>query len=265
MSKTIASYEVMFVSGHILLEIPQQKEKVCYALIDTGSSKTLSSKKILHLCGHKFETNPSELFENSSHNLETLIGKKIDYLIGNDILSRFHFEIRKDKMSFYDVHVTRPQIDPSDKLIKCESISYPLERLHTLPIMEVKTPFKTTKMFFDTGAQLSYGSKNWFSPLPKDGSTSNGIRFLGEMNDFHPSIGEFKTDFYSMPVVITGDSIAGEQEFQGNAQLNMKFGVLPNSLEYMITSFKGVEGIFGSEVLEYCNAVFLTNERMYIY
>ncbi|WP_411823409.1 hypothetical protein [Leptospira sp. 'Mane'] len=266
MSNAIISYKASFIDGHVFIEIPQTNKNLLRALIDTGSSTTLSSShKILNLCGSEFNTSQSELFGASTHNLEDLIGQKIDYLIGNDVLCQFSFEIRKNKMSFYSINTAEPEMDPVNGSIECELISYPLDRLMTLPIMKVETPFKTSKMYFDTGAKLSYGSKKWFSSIPKDGSSLNGTRFLGKEDDFHPSIGKFKSEIYSMPVVITSDSLGAERGFNGSAQLNMKFGILPKRLDYMVTTFEGVEGIFGSELLEYCNSIFLTNDRMYIY
>ncbi|EFC37730.1 hypothetical protein NAEGRDRAFT_81847 [Naegleria gruberi] len=269
MIRSITSYKVLFVDGHVIIEIPQhQDDPVLYALIDTGSPVTLSSShKNLELGGCTFLSSQSPVFGASTHKIGELIGHGLDYLIGNDVLCNFSYEIRKTKMTFYSSQVTEPELLENHNTansIDCEMVSFPLERIMTLPIMQVTTPFKKVKMYFDTGAKLSYGSEKWFDSIPTDGSTVNGVRYLGEEDDFHPSIGKFVGHFYSLPVTVNSDSNSSEL-FQGTANLTMKFGILPSELSYMVTCFKGVEGIFGSELLDYYNAVFITTNRMYIY
>lgn len=85
------------------------------------------------------------------------------------------------------------------------------------------------KVFFDTGAPISYVSEAWLRGCPKIRATE----------DFHPLIGAFMSSIYSVPVSFAGHS--------GNVEI----GVLPDKLQKMLEAQgtavggSGIDGVIG--------------------
>ena len=82
------------------------------------------------------------------------------------------------------------------------------------------------RMFFDTGAQLSYLQDEALGRCPP----------LGPVTDFHPGMGEFQTETYLADLVLA------------ERTLQLRCGSLPGLLGMTLTP-AGTEGILGDEVI----------------
>ncbi|KAG2373632.1 hypothetical protein C9374_011921 [Naegleria lovaniensis] len=226
----IASYKVQFLDGHIIMEIPNQNKESLYALVDTGSPMTLSSEySTLGICGKKFKV--KQMHDEASSQLSTksiskYINFNVQYLLGNDIMQDYHLELSRECIRFFNksVHSTR--------------LSNPNEENNVLEIELTR---------------ISYISAEWVQ------DERSNYEPLGTEEDFHPTMGKFMTSLYRVPLHLTscGKNSQVEKTFV------LKCGTLPSQLSYMLSSFH-VDGIFGSELLNDCQRVFITHDRMYI-
>jgi hypothetical protein len=85
---------------------------------------------------------------------------------------------------------------------------------------------RTTGLFFDTGAQISYFQDESLSTYPS----------AGELTDFYPGFGQFQTDTYNVPIRI------------GSEQFTIRCGKLPGLLG-MSLAMADVQGILGNQIL----------------
>jgi hypothetical protein len=94
-----------------------------------------------------------------------------------------------------------------------------------IPIINLNIEQEDRRIFFDSGAKLSYLSEDLLVGTP-----------IGEMEDFYPSIGTYKTNVYKIDV-----EIGGKVE-------TLTFGLLPSSLR-MLLDMSQTKGIIGTELL----------------
>jgi hypothetical protein len=82
------------------------------------------------------------------------------------------------------------------------------------------------KLFFDTGAQVSYFQGDCLLQYPVEGTVM----------DFYPGLGPFSTDSFRMPIQL------------GGSRYRLQCGQLPKSLESALMVAE-TNGIVGSELL----------------
>ena len=104
----------------------------------------------------------------------------------------------------------------------------PVESLQGVPIVECEMNGQPVRMFFDTGAPLSYLSE----------ACVQGCTALGEVEDFHPLLGRFRVPTFAVPVQAWGQ------------RMNVRAGQMPTLLE-MALGLGGADGILGTEVLQH--------------
>jgi len=196
--------------GHLILETGSSS-----LLVDTGAPSSVG-KHSIHLCEREFPVMDNYL----GVTLEWLIeqtGCKIDGLLGMDILSKFSVEL--------DVPRNLIRFDES---FDSEGEVIPVTSVMGIPVIGIRIEEKDQQVFFDTGAQLSYA----------DPDLMNGKDATGEMEDFYPGFGNFKTPVYELNVELAGKSS------------NCSFGILPDLLRNTLM-LAGTSGILGNEILQH--------------
>ncbi|MGD9975152.1 MAG: hypothetical protein AB7S77_18985 [Desulfatirhabdiaceae bacterium] len=95
-----------------------------------------------------------------------------------------------------------------------------------IPLIEATIAGVSRRMFFDTGAQISYLQDESISGFPP----------MGSMTDFYPGFGQFETETFRV-------------EFQiGKDTFSLRCGTLPDLLG-MTLMMADADGIIGNEIL----------------
>ncbi len=200
-----------FINGHIFACINDREW-----LIDTGAPTSFGLSSSLEINGYEFELHNNYL-GLSAKELSMHTGHVVYGLIGTDILNRFNIvmDCENEKIVF------------SNEEVAMGGIKVSMRKFMGIPIINVKIDGQNRKMFFDTGAQISY----WH------GNSINAYESVDTMTDFYPGFGEFETKVYSIDIELE------------NKPFNIRCGVLPDKLE-MALSMGGTEGIIGNEIMK---------------
>jgi hypothetical protein len=190
-------------------------------IVDTGSPLSFSDERILHFLNDRYA--------RSSHALLPIIQKylssQICGLIGMDILSQYD-------LSFgYDWGLGRWIVKPWQANL-LEGDPFRVEYFGGVPVVEAIVDGMRGKFFLDTGATISFIRKRRIDQQP----------YLGEAEDFFPTLGIFSTDLYRCRL-----------EF-ANHEFSDSMGVMPDGLEMLIPD--GIDGIIGLNVLKNSNINF---------
>ncbi|CAF0790467.1 unnamed protein product [Adineta steineri] len=207
----MSTFAIKFLDGHIIVNLNQFDY-----VIDTGSPMSFGRGTNIIINGKSFSIPNADISGLTADSLSKLSGLKIDGLIGMNIL--MHFDIR-----FTRTHITFSNTPflHADTAIKLPII----DMIMTIPIITLKIENTDHRLYFDTGAKISYLSDDLLI------GTS-----IGEMDDFHPQIGTYKTNVYKINVNING-----------NVE-TLTFGSLPASLRMLLTMGRA-KGILGTELL----------------
>jgi uncharacterized protein YegL len=198
------------VDGHILAEIGNER-----VLLDTGAQFSFGSLPSINLGGKEFSLRRNFVGKDIDK-IGQLIGTRISILVGYDILRQLNYKIDLNKGIFSS---TDSNLNGSKNILEITTTM-------GLPVVTVNIDGQPQRMFFDTGARISYLHSSIFQD-----HTSMGTR-----TDFYPGLGEFETEVTILGVDLPGSS------------LGVLFGVLPRGLEKIIEA-AGVKGILGSELL----------------
>jgi hypothetical protein len=114
----------------------------------------------------------------------------------------------------------------SDEQLSCDGHVQSLDFFMGVPMLEAQVGGARCKLFFDTGAQISYFQ----------GSPPPGSEYAGQLHDFFLTVGEFTTDTYHFPIFLNGFSPM------------VRCGMLPG-LMGMSLGMAGVSGILGNELM----------------
>ncbi|MDP6696111.1 MAG: hypothetical protein QF803_10925 [Gammaproteobacteria bacterium] len=178
-------------------------------LLDTGSPVTVGSDPI-QLGSLTHEASDNYLGVNID-SLQEMVGVEFDALVGMDVLSQTSLLIDKAEKR---VHFGAPAGDGN---------SPPLTFAAGIPIIELAVNECNTKLFFDTGAKITY--------LPS--RLLGNSRQVRTVDDFYPGLGPFSTPVFRVQATI------GDQETE------IETGQLPEQLEAMV-GLMGVDGILGN-------------------
>ncbi|MBC8236554.1 hypothetical protein H8E77_43970, partial [bacterium] len=83
------------------------------------------------------------------------------------------------------------------------------------------------RMFFDTGAQISYFQEDTITDFPS----------AGTVTDFYPGVGQFQTDTHQVQVEL------------GESAFTLRCGTLPSLLGATLM-MAGTSGIIGNQIME---------------
>ncbi len=205
------TYPLLFESNHLFVILDNKKW-----LIDTGSPVSFGEPDSLTINDNSFDL--SDTYGNlDTDALSEHIGIEVLGLIGVDILN--HFDILLDLPSGV--------MSVSKEELPMEGTIVPLEQFMGIPIIEAVIDGRTQKMFFDTGAQISYWQDEALNSFPS----------LGKVTDFYPGFGEFETETYQLELSI------------GTESNKLICGSLPGLLSETLM-MASAQGIIGNEIMK---------------
>lgn len=197
-------------SGHLFVVLAEGR-----FLLDTGAPTSFGNVSSVRLEEQRFDLPPSYM-GLAAELLSTYIGCETDGILGGDILNQF------------DILVDAPQscVYFSGTPLECGGEELVFEEFMGVPIVSATIAGESVKMFFDTGAQVSYFQ----------GDSLPGFPVEGNVMDFYPGFGQFSTDTFRVQIQLALSSY------------ELRCGQLP-SLLGMTLVLAGAQGIIGNEVL----------------
>lgn len=197
--------------GHLFLTLDGDRW-----LLDTGAPASFGARRSLTLAGESFELDASMLGLNAEV-LSGYVGVPCAGLLGADVLNRFD----------HLIDVPGGTLTLSTDTIAHEGETLPVELFMGIPVVTARVGARTHRMFFDTGAQVSYLQHEALGSFPP----------AGKVSDFYPGVGRFETDTHQVPVGL------------GALTFSLRCGSLPMLLG-MTLMMAGTEGIIGNVVLQ---------------
>ena len=204
------SLSLKFETGHLYLILDGVEW-----MFDTGSPTSFGAVEKLVLDGEAF-TIPTSYMGMDAAQLSDFAGHPTVGLLGSDVINRF--DIRMDIDSG---EVVFSLDDPS-----VEGTAIPLKQFMGIPLLEVEIGGSTYRMFFDTGAQVSYFQHGSLQSFPAAGAIS----------DFYPGYGQFDTETHMLDLEIGGQA------------MTLRCGGLPKMLAAGLV-MGGAKGIVGNAIL----------------
>lgn len=189
-------------------------------LIDTGASFSFGRGPV-SICGRRFEVPermPDAPVAIGLDALAPFVGCRLDGLFGMDILRQFSLVL--------DAPRAQARFG-GEALDAMPGLRVPLEMRMQAPLLEAEIEGRSARLFWDTGAMISYLSA---------GALSGAWPLHGRAKDFHPLLGVFETDLCAAHLRIAGH------------RLMLTFGRLPDPLAEMLI-MTGAQGVLGNELL----------------
>lgn len=184
-------------------------------LLDTGAPTSFFTVGPISLCGECYDR-PASFVGVDAEKLTDMIGVPVAGVIGTDILNQYDclLDIGAEQVTF------------SRDELACDGTSVDLDDIMGVPIVDAELDGETRRMFFDTGAPLSYFQGDSLENYPS----------AGPYLDFFVGYGRFET---STHLIESG---------LGDLRQVFRFGRMPGILGTMLTR-AGVEGIIGIDLL----------------
>ena len=189
------------VRGHQLVRFDGRT-----ALLDTGSPTDIGRGQGLSLLGR--ERRPSPARTAVLDLAGTHIGARIEWLLGGELLARHRVLV--DGTAGRAVFSTGP-------LGLRGATEVPVELVAGVPLMEISTERGPARAVLDSGAALSYAPQSVVASLTP----------IRTVSDFHPSIGEYRTPVFRIPVVVWGRPLV------------LEAGTLPQPLRAALGAISG--------------------------
>ena len=202
-----------FRDGHLFLETDGQ-----LWLFDTGAPTSFGSQTTLSLGDKTFQLTNGYMGMTAS-TLSDFVSVKCAGLLGGDILSQFDFVLDLS-------HGPIGTIEISSGILEVVGKSVHIDEFIGIPIVTVRIGGADYRMFFDTGAQISYFQHESLADYPS----------VGAIDDFYPGVGQFQTETHIVNVAL------GETEF------TLRCGTLPDLLAATLMVAE-TTGIIGNQVI----------------
>jgi hypothetical protein len=205
------SLPIIFRDGHLFVELDGG-----LWLFDTGSPASFGDLDEITFDDERFQLG-NDYMGLSASTLSQYIGVECLGLIGADILSHFDhlFDIPNGELTITTGH------------LKHAGTALPLSEFMGIPILTAQIEGRDYRMFFDTGAQVSYFQDDSIESFPSAGS----------ITDFYPGFGQFQTDTYQVPISLS------------DCDLTLRCGRLSGLLAATFT-MADTSGIIGNQILE---------------
>jgi hypothetical protein len=184
-------------------------------LLDTGARTSFGRSGNLSLAGEEFRLGTSYL-GLTAVTLTRFVGVQCVGLLGADVLSRFDHILDEANGT---LTISTAELAHSGHLAR-------LAEFMGIPIITAQIAGTDYRMFFDTGAQISYFHDDSLTHFPSAGSVT----------DFYPGVGQFQTDTHEVPVML------------GGVSFTLRCGTLPELLRATLM-MADTEGIVGNEIL----------------
>ena len=204
------SLSLKFETGHLYLILDGVEW-----MFDTGSPTSFGAVDELVLDGEAF-TIPTSYMGMDAAQLSDFAGHPTVGLLGSDVINRFDIRIDIDS----------GELVFSLDEFPLEGTVIPLKQFMGIPLLEVEIGGSTYRMFFDTGAQVSYFQNGSLQSFPAAGAIS----------DFYPGYGQFDTETHMLDLKIGGQA------------MTLRCGDLPKMLAAGLV-MGGAKGIVGNTIL----------------
>jgi hypothetical protein len=199
------------IDGHLFLVVEND-----LWLIDTGAPSGFGESGSITIAERTFDLGDNYLGMDAE-TLSDQVGTRCVGLLGADVLGEFDhlFDVPNQTLT-----VSSERLDHTGQIV-------PVEHFMDIPVLSVGVGDEDHRMFFDTGAQLSYFQHDSLSDFPAVGSVS----------DFYPGVGQFETDTHKVPMAI------------GGITFELQCGKLPELLA-MTLMMANTTGIVGNVILQ---------------
>jgi len=197
-------------AGHLFVELGGE-----LWLLDTGAPTSFGMSRRLTIAGEQFILGTDYLGLTAA-TLTQFVGLPCVGLLGADVLGRFDhlFDSIAGRLT-----VSTAELSHSGQTVR-------LDEFMGIPIVTARVGGRQYRMFFDTGAQISYFQGESLTEFPSAGSVT----------DFYPGVGQFQTDTHDVPVSLDGVSFT------------LRCGTLPGLLAPTLM-MASTEGIVGNAIL----------------
>jgi len=201
---------LQFRHGHLFVELGGE-----LWLLDTGAPTSFGTSRSLTIAGEQFSLGTSYV-GLTTETLSQFVGVPCVGLLGADVLGRFDhlFDSTAGRLT-----VSTAELSHSGQAVR-------LDEFMGIPIVTARVGGRHYRMFFDTGAQISYFQGDSLREFPSAGSVT----------DFYPGVGQFQTDTHDVPVSLDGVSFT------------LRCGTLPGLLAKTLM-MASTEGIVGNAIL----------------
>ncbi len=200
---------LQFREGHIFVEIDG-----ALWLVDTGAPTSFGALNSVLFAGQRFSLE-SGYANLTATSLSEFVGVACVGLLGGDVLGGFDhlFDVPGGKLVVSSAELSH------------EGARVPMDAFMGIPIVEVRIDGRTYRMFFDTGAPISYFQDSSLGTFPP----------AGRVDDFYPGVGAFSTETHDVPIALGGTSF------------RLRCGSLPGILG-MTLMVAGTQGIVGNAI-----------------
>jgi hypothetical protein len=203
-------YPLNLVDGHLFVEAGDK-----LWLLDTGAPTSFGVTSEIGFAGEQFALKAAYM-GLTAERLSEYVRVPCAGLLGTDVLGQFDLII--DGLG-NTVRVSRDTLTHAGSPVELDSFM-------GIPIVEVRIDDSKYRMFFDTGAQVSYLQDDVLEAFPHSGA----------MQDSYPGFGEFRTEIYDLAVRL------------GARAARLRCGRLPALLGASLM-LADVQGILGNEIL----------------
>jgi hypothetical protein len=199
-----------FRDGHLFVE-----SEGGLWLLDTGAPVSFGASSSLSLGGERFAL-PTSFAGLNSATLSHFVNGPCVGPLGADVLGRFDHIL--------DATGSTLTISTAELVLAGQSVA--LQEFMGIPIVTAQIRGKDHRMFFDTGAQISYLQSDSLADFPS----------AGTVNDFYPGVGQFQTETHQVEMRI------------GTVPFLLRCGSLPGLLGATLL-LAGTDGIVGNSIL----------------
>ena len=202
---------LIFKDGHLFVELEGN-----LWLFDTGAPTSFGESKEITIDAQCSRLS-NEYMGLSASTLSQFTGIECCGLIGADVLGKFDHLL--------DVPSGKVTISTCDSGHNGKAL--PLSEFMGIPILTARIANSDYRMFFDTGAQISYFQQDTITDFPSAGSVT----------DFYPGVGQFQTDTHQVQVGLA------------DCAFTLRCGTLPGLLGATLM-MAGTSGIIGNQIME---------------
>lgn len=206
----MTTFPLIFRDGHLFTEIDGR-----LWLYDTGAPESFCETEELELDSLRFQLSEDSMGLTAAK-LSQLTGVECSGLIGADILGSFD----------HLLNVPGGAVVMSTENLNLNGETISLEAFMEIPILTVRIANRDHRMFFDTGAQISYFQEDNISDFPT----------AETLTDFFPGFGQFRTNTYQVEVEL------------GKNAFTLRCGTLPGLLGATLM-LAGTTGIVGNPIV----------------
>lgn len=208
--KSMTTLPLIFSHGHLFVELEGH-----LWLFDTGAPTSFGAAERLLIADERFNLS-SSYFNLTVSTLSQYVGVECSGLLGADVLGRFD----------HILDTTGGRLIVSTAELSHDGQRVHLDEFMGIPIVTARVGGSDYRMFFDTGAQISYFQEDSLADFPPAGSVT----------DFYPGVGQFQTDTHEVPISL------------GEISFLLRCGSLPSMLGATLM-MADTQGIIGNQAL----------------